>query len=128
MGEHGAAGASVAEVCIEHFRLRRHSGPHCPVTLALRMGHGMISTKKVLELLKERDAAFAAERLNWTIERADLLNRIKPEAYQAIPTLGVVSHPARDMFDDDQYAPDYDTTNPATRALMAEAMESGVTE
>lgn len=93
----------------------------------------MISTNRVLELLAERDEKFAIERANWTAERtllidrfhaerAELLNRIKPEAAQGVPMTGELIMPeAKDMFTDS----DYDSPLAET---MREVLEAGLTE
>lgn len=83
----------------------------------------MISTRRLLQLIAEKDAAFAQERLNWTIERADLCNRIKPEAAQGIYRPDFSPTQPVDMFDDSSY-----TTDPSDlEKLMQRAIDEGVT-
>ena len=94
----------------------------------------MISTKKFLAILEEREKAFALERISlmsernslidrFHAERAELLNRIKPEAAQGVPMTGELVMPeAKDMFEDS----DYDKSGLAD--TMREVLAGGFTE
>ena len=94
----------------------------------------MISTKRVLELIAKKDRDFAVERNNWIAERqslidqahrerAELLNRIKPEAAQGVPMAGELHMPeAANMEVDESYWGE-DLT-----ALAEEVLAAGIAE
>lgn len=88
----------------------------------------MITTKKLLQVIAEKDRAFGVERTHWMAERADLLNRINPLTASAPVFTPVEQVPEPYVFDDENYDPDYQPANKNVKTLMEQVMAEGFTE
>lgn len=71
------------------------------ITALLFAAGVLVGVALVYPQLRDQRAAHTRERREWWVERGVLLNRIKPETAQHVPTGDPVSAPPAVGFDDD---------------------------